>query len=101
MPVFHLRSWATQTLYDEQDYAVEAETLDAAKELLANLQDQVQCGDPISAGVQHDRVTARWGGNKVTMLDPEEITDTDGGLIELDAAFVSALDRYVRPGESE
>lgn len=83
MPKFMLRSWAEQTLYDCRDYEVEAETLDEAKELLGELQDEADSAD--CACASDPRVTAvyGWHDDRVVPLDPDEIVDGESGIVEI------------------
>jgi hypothetical protein len=83
MPKFMLRGWAEQTLYDCRDYEVEAGTLEDAKELLGELQDEADYAD--CACASDPRVTAvdGWRVDGVVPLDPTEIVSGDSGIVEI------------------
>lgn len=83
MAEFLLRVWSEQTLFDCRDYRVEADSLEAAAELLRELQEKAEdAGHP----VPHDDVTAleSYQDDKVAPLDPEEIVDGCTGFTLID-----------------
>ena len=85
MATFRLRSWETQTLYDARDYEVVAATLEAAAELLDELQERAQetCG-PVDLPPEVSSVDGNDGEMRV--LDPEEIVGSERGIAEIDPA---------------
>ena len=97
MATFRLRSWETQTLYDARDYEVVAATLEAAAELLDELQERAQetCG-PVALPPEVSPIDGNDGEMRV--LDPEEIVGSERGIAEIDAAGHKLRD--VTPAES-
>jgi hypothetical protein len=78
MPIYRLNLWMTQTLRDEAEYSVEAESQEAAIKLLTDLYDEAG-GDPVS----HPQVTAKGRSSdphEVWLLDPQLVEDDDWGV---------------------
>lgn len=102
MPTFYIRSVATQTLIDSNDYEITADTLDKAKAMLEAAQATAQDTDnPVAVdGIR--RVFTRgigdqpvvWmteGDGNVRVLDPTEISDGDNWLTVLDSTTGARL----------
>jgi hypothetical protein len=83
MPEFHLRTWAEQTLFDCNDYTVTAETLEAAVELLEQLQERAE---DEGKRIAHADVRGLepWLLPEVIPLDPAESVDANSGFTLLD-----------------
>jgi hypothetical protein len=83
MAEFLLRVWAEQVLFDCRDYRVEADTLEAAVELLHELQEKADWG---SEAIRHDAVSAResYHLDEVMPLDPQEVVDGASGMTLVD-----------------
>lgn len=84
---FLLRSWAEQTLFDCQDYEVEADSLEAAAELLA---EQQEMADSEGGGIEHASIrnafrNAYRGFDTITPLDPNDIAEGGCGITLIDA----------------
>lgn len=98
MARFRLRSWQEQTLYDCRDYEVEAATLAEAAELLADLQCQAQ--EITGPVVLPPNVRDLDGADgKMSVLDPDEIVDSETGIAEIDACGRKLRD--VLPDEAD
>jgi len=104
MPQFIIRHWATQTLYDCRDYAVDAATPEEAaakvQEALRVLHEgehvavDLRTGEPITDYVVvMDEFT-------VGALDPDEMHDSEDGFVLVDQLHGRKV-RDVEPAEPE
>ena len=76
MPTFKLRIWQSQTLYDCRDHTVEATDIETAAAMLTKAS---QLGG-------NENFSRYWHiTNAIRALDPCEITDGDGGVVEINA----------------
>lgn len=86
MPKFRLRIWRSQTLYDSQDYEVEADTIERAAARLAFLEEDSENSSMSREGVRCLGIgRANNERDQVWELDPEEIVDGESGVAEIDA----------------
>jgi hypothetical protein len=84
MATFKFRAVATQTLTASCDYQVEAATRDEAREKLQDATDEVQ--DDLAARVFPDIKSDDYYGNAVIPLDPEQVTDGEYWIDDLNDA---------------
>jgi hypothetical protein len=93
MPTYRIRAWAEQTLFDCNDYEVEADTLEEACELIQLLQtmaDEYSDKDIVHPHVA--RMDHQGFHPDVVPLDPEEIISGDTGYTLIDGKGQRARD---------
>jgi hypothetical protein len=86
MPDFRLTSYGERILYDSRDYIVTAETREAAAEMLAKAQAEVDAGGrPISdyPGIRCISCSDEASPGLVLPLRPEVVVDEDSGVVEV------------------
>ena len=76
----------TQTLYDSQDYEVDADTIEAAAAQLDNLQDACSASQFIELprNVRHLNIRSTSRPDLMAELDPHEIVEGGSGVVEID-----------------
>jgi hypothetical protein len=84
MARFRLRSWQEQTLYDCPEYEVEADSVEAAADLLDALQERAQeMNGPVELPPNVWRIDG--GGRTMRALDPHHLVDSERGIAEIGA----------------
>ena len=84
MERFRLRSWEEQTLYDCREYEVEADSIEAAAELLDALRERAQeMNGPVELPPNVWRIDG--GGRVMRVLDPKHLVDSERGIAEIGA----------------
>ena len=91
MPKFNIRAWESQTIYDEREHVIEAETPEAAAAILRGMIRDIDNGTG-TADWPHDA-----DGQHIRRPDPREIIDGESGFVLLTAGGAKVRD--VDPGD--
>lgn len=79
MPKFNIRAWESQTIYDEREHVIEAETPEAAAAILRGMIRE------IDDGIGSNDWPSDADGREIRRPDPREIIDGEIGFVLLTA----------------